>query len=185
MCLTHSLTAFTRECWCAYGCGLMGAVQPGLMFSSCLRRRTRWTGITCGWRPVVPESSVISARTPACWRPQWVAPTLTPLLCVCVQYYNVTIAPVSGRDVLGGRRNGSRAAGQPVNRQQDHWCVRGIDAAEGRRFSAGSDRKVSEPAGSRRSKTGLDWWVLSHHEDGRRVHPPKEVLHRELLLRLI
>lgn len=51
----------------------------------CMCRRTQWMGITCGWRRVVQESSVISERTPACWRLQWVVSTLTPPVRVCLR----------------------------------------------------------------------------------------------------
>ncbi len=57
---------------------------PSLSPFVCLYRRTQWMEITCGWRRAVRESSVISARTPAFWRLQWVLHTLTTRVCVCV-----------------------------------------------------------------------------------------------------
>lgn len=100
MCLTRSLTAFTTAYLCAYGCSLMWLeiilserrtednvscyyyiiISPP--FCPRLCRRTQWMAITCGWRRAVLESSVISERTPACWRPQWVDTHWT-LLCLC------------------------------------------------------------------------------------------------------
>ena len=101
MCLTHSLTAFTTAYLCAYGCSLIWLeiilserrtednvsyyyiiISPSLCPLLC--RRTPWMAITCGWRRAVLESSVISERTPACWRPQWVVYTLTTPVCVFV-----------------------------------------------------------------------------------------------------
>lgn len=58
--------------------GIMGVIIS-LFARVCLRvrRRTLWMGIMYGWRRAARESSVISERTPACWRPQWVVCTLT------------------------------------------------------------------------------------------------------------